>query len=59
MWGVNITGRVVTYDWLTRCMLPFLLPLMPLQDGEIRKLFQRALTKQGMKFKLNTKVSII
>lgn len=27
------------------------------QDGEVRKLFQRALTKQGMKFKLGTKVN--
>lgn len=26
------------------------------QDGELRKAFQRALTKQGLKFKLNTKV---
>jgi hypothetical protein len=30
--------------------------LLVLQDGEIRKLFQRSLQKQGMKFKLNTKV---
>jgi hypothetical protein len=28
------------------------------QDGEIRKLFQRSLQKQGMKFKLNTKVRV-
>ncbi len=27
-----------------------------LQDGELRKAFQRTLGKQGMKFKLNTKV---
>ena len=28
-----------------------------LQDGEVRKAFQRSLTKQGFKFKLNTKVN--
>lgn len=27
------------------------------QDGEVRKAFQRSLTKQGFKFKLNTKVN--
>lgn len=27
-----------------------------LQDGEVRKVFQRALQKQGMKFMLGTKV---
>lgn len=27
------------------------------KDGEVRKAFQRALTKQGMKFKLKTKVT--
>ena len=26
------------------------------QDGELRKMFQRTLTKQGLKFKLSTKV---
>jgi dihydrolipoamide dehydrogenase len=31
--------------------------IVPTMDGEIRKLFQRSLTKQGMKFKLNTKVN--
>lgn len=29
---------------------------MPGQDGELRKAFQRTLGKQGLKFKLNTKV---
>lgn len=28
-----------------------------LQDGEVRKAFQRALTKQGFKFKLGVKVN--
>ena len=28
-----------------------------MQDGEVRKAFQRSLTKQGFKFKLNTKVN--
>ena len=28
-----------------------------MQDGDIRKAFQRTLTKQGLKFKLNTKVT--
>jgi len=31
--------------------------IVPTMDGEVRKLFQRALQKQGMKFKLNTKVN--
>ena len=30
---------------------------MFVQDGEVRKAFQRSLTKQGFKFKLNTKVN--
>ena len=30
---------------------------MCLQDGEVRKAFQRSLTKQGFKFKLSTKVN--
>lgn len=28
-----------------------------MQDSEVRKAFQRSLTKQGFKFKLNTKVN--
>ena len=31
-------------------------PCLRLQDGEVRKAFQRALTKQGLKFKLGYKV---
>lgn len=31
--------------------------IVPTMDGEVRKLFQRSLQKQGMKFKLNTKVN--
>eukprot|EP00878_Enallax_costatus_P000678 GHUV01000785.1.p1 GENE.GHUV01000785.1~~GHUV01000785.1.p1 ORF type:complete len:500 (+),score=149.32 GHUV01000785.1:741-2240(+) len=31
--------------------------IVPTMDGEVRKQFQRALTKQGMKFKLGTKVN--
>lgn len=31
--------------------------IVPTMDGEIRKAFQRSLTKQGMKFKLGTKVN--
>ncbi len=29
---------------------------LPLQDGEVRRAFQRSLQKQGLKFKLGTKV---
>lgn len=31
--------------------------IVPTMDGEVRKAFQRSLTKQGFKFKLNTKVN--
>lgn len=31
--------------------------LLILQDGEVRKAFQRSLTKQGFKFKLGVKVN--
>ncbi|KAF6254877.1 dihydrolipoyl dehydrogenase [Scenedesmus sp. NREL 46B-D3] len=31
--------------------------IVPTMDGEMRKAFQRSLTKQGMKFKLGTKVN--
>jgi len=34
-----------TYNWIPGA-----------QDGELRKMFQRTLTKQGLKFKLSTKV---
>lgn len=34
-----------------------MLILLGMQDGEVRKAFQRSLTKQGFKFKLNTKVN--
>ncbi len=30
-----------------------------MQDGEVRKAFERSLKKQGFKFKLNTKVRAI
>ena len=34
-----------------------MLTYVRMQDGEVRKAFQRSLTKQGFKFKLNTKVN--
>ena len=37
------------------CVLVLSLPVV--QDGEVRKAFQRSLTKQGFKFKLGTKVN--
>jgi dihydrolipoyl dehydrogenase len=37
-------------------VVEFLNRIVPGVDGEIAKAFQRTLTKQGMKFKLNTKV---
>ena len=33
------------------------MPAFEMQDGELRKAFQRSLTKQGFKFKLGTKVN--
>ncbi|KAK9812938.1 hypothetical protein WJX72_006048 [[Myrmecia] bisecta] len=38
-------------------VVEFLDTIVPTMDGEIRKAFQRSLTKQGFKFKLNTKVT--
>jgi len=38
-------------------VVEFLPNIVPTMDGEIRKAFQRSLTKQGFKFKLNTKVT--
>jgi len=37
-------------------VVEFLPTIVPTMDSEVRKQFQRALTKQGFKFKLNTKV---
>ncbi|KAL2922248.1 Dihydrolipoyl dehydrogenase 1 mitochondrial [Bienertia sinuspersici] len=37
-------------------VVEFASDIVPTMDGEIRKQFQRSLEKQGMKFKLNTKV---
>jgi len=37
-------------------VVEFASQIVPSMDGEIRKQFQRSLEKQGMKFKLNTKV---
>lgn len=37
-------------------VVEYLDKIVPTMDGEIRKQFQRTLTKQGFKFKLNTKV---
>ncbi|KAM6567884.1 dihydrolipoyl dehydrogenase, mitochondrial [Cannabis sativa] len=37
-------------------VVEFASEIVPSMDGEIRKQFQRSLEKQGMKFKLNTKV---
>lgn len=37
-------------------VVEFLDRIVPTMDGEVRRAFQRALTKQGMKFKLKTKV---
>ena len=38
-------------------VVEFLPNIVPTMDGEIRKAFQRSLTKQGMKFKLSTKIT--
>lgn len=38
-------------------VVEFLDRIVPTMDGEVRRTFQRALTKQGMKFKLKTKVT--
>lgn len=38
-------------------VVEFLDTIVPTMDGEIRKSFQRSLTKQGFKFKLGTKVT--
>lgn len=38
-------------------VVEFLPNIVPTMDGEVRKAFQRTLTKQGLKFKLNTKIT--
>jgi dihydrolipoamide dehydrogenase len=38
-------------------VVEFLDTIVPTMDGEVRKTFQRSLTKQGFKFKLGTKVT--
>jgi len=38
-------------------VVEFLPTIVPTMDGEVRKQFQRSLTKQGFKFKLSTKVT--
>lgn len=42
---------------MPHCAQTFTSEACPWQDGEIRKSFQRSLSKQGFKFKLNTKVT--
>ena len=37
-------------------VVEFLPHVVPSMDGDIRKAFQRTLTKQGVKFKMETKV---
>lgn len=37
-------------------VIEFLPHVVPSMDGDIRKAFQRTLTKQGIKFKMETKV---
>ena len=44
------------YKLLLGCATEGTAPGLRMQDGEIRKAFQRALTKQGLKFKLGYKV---
>eukprot|EP00210_Caulerpa_lentillifera_P002202 g2116.t1 len=48
VWG-RLGSQITVVEFLDR--------IVPTMDGEVRRAFQRALTKQGMKFKLNTKVT--
>eukprot|EP00873_Tetraselmis_striata_P011958 jgi/Tetstr1/432222/TSEL_021678.t1 len=48
VWG-RLGSEITVIEFLDR--------IVPPMDGDVRKVFQRELQKQGMKFKLNTKVT--
>jgi len=50
-------GSVYQRLGATVTVVEFLDTIVPTMDGEIRRLFQRSLSKQGMAFKLGTKVN--
>ena len=52
----RISGTVWSYTSLLRLHISASYMWLKVQDGEVRKQFERSLKKQGFDFKLNTKV---